>query len=205
MDGLKPVLVREKDQRSGKIVHEECFALQDLRQCSQIHEHRGGGRTVIAVVGVDAVAVVETLDSARYIDVEVVVARVLLVLDAREVLEQILVYVEREGPRRQLLVVDGSVKRECLVNDINNLYTDSQGEYVGNIDLRQTLSYGRDRLLRGRSTHIGLDGRIHRGRPVACAHIGGRHPRHVANRGTRVCRAGLKTMTVDEVRACELE
>ena len=51
-------------------------------------------------------SVVETLKSARDIEVEVVVARVLLVLDAREVPKQVFVDVERERPGRELLVVD---------------------------------------------------------------------------------------------------
>ena len=51
-------------------------------------------------------AIVETLECARDIDVEVVVARVLLMLDAREVPKQVFVDVERERPGRELLVVD---------------------------------------------------------------------------------------------------
>ena len=65
--------------------------------------------------------IIQTLQRAREVDVEVVVARVLLVLNARKVLEQVFVDVERERPGREPLVVDRRMKRECLVHDIDDL------------------------------------------------------------------------------------
>ena len=77
--------------------------------------------TVIAVVDVNTVAVVKPLDRARQVDVEVEVVGVLLVADAGEVREDVLVDVEREGRGRELLVVGGRVEGESLVDDFDDL------------------------------------------------------------------------------------
>ena len=78
-------------------------------------------RTVVAVVDVHAVTVVKALERAREVDMEIVVAGVFLVLDAREVFEQVLVDVECERPRCEPLVVDRGVERECFVDDVDDL------------------------------------------------------------------------------------
>ena len=119
VDGLKTTLIGEEDQRSGKVVHEKRFTSPN--QNGERTSTKKGGHTIITVVGVHAVTVVEPLEGARDVHVEVVVARVLLVLDARKVLEQVFVDVERERPGREPLVVDRRMKRECLVHDIDDL------------------------------------------------------------------------------------
>lgn len=67
--------------------------------------------TVKAVVDVHAVAVVQTLQRARQINVEVEVRRVLLLADARQVSEEILVHVRRERLGCEQFVADRCVER----------------------------------------------------------------------------------------------
>ena len=52
---------------------------------------------------------------------ELEVVRVLLVADAREVEEQVLVHLRRERLRRESLVVDRSVEGDSLVDDVKGL------------------------------------------------------------------------------------
>ncbi len=52
-------------------------------------------------------------------EVEVIV--VLLVADARQVREDVLVDVEREGRRREFLVIDRGVEGKGLVDDLDDL------------------------------------------------------------------------------------
>ena len=121
MDGLNAVLVREDDQRGGKVVHKKRFTPSSLVSTCELARTERETHTIIAVVGIHAVTVVETLERERDVEMEIVVAGVLLLLDAREVLQQVLVHVERERPGRELLVVDRSVERERLVHDIDDL------------------------------------------------------------------------------------
>ena len=66
--------------------------------------------------------VIEALQRAREVDVEVVVARIRLLPDAREVREHVLVHVLRERRGRALLVVHGRVERERLVHHFDDLF-----------------------------------------------------------------------------------
>ena len=77
--------------------------------------------TIVAIVDIHAMAVVQALNRARQVDLQVEVFVVLLVADAPEVLEDFLVHVKREGRGRELLVVDRRVKREGLVDNLNDL------------------------------------------------------------------------------------
>ena len=119
VDGLKTTLVREEDQRSGKVVHKKRFTSPN--QNCELMSAKKRRHTIITVVGVHAVTVVEPLEGARDVHVEIIVASILLVLNACKVLEQVFVDVERERPGREPLVVDRRMKRECLVHDIDDL------------------------------------------------------------------------------------
>ena len=96
-------------------------ACQNVRQYPKVFRDEAETRTIVAVVDVHAVTVVQALEGARHIDMEIVVAGILLVLDAREVLEEVFVHVERERPWREPLVVDRRVERERLVHDVEDL------------------------------------------------------------------------------------
>ena len=150
--------------------------------------------------------VVETLESARDIDVEVVVARVLLVLDAREVPQQVFMDVERERPGRELLVVDRRVKRECLVYDIDDLPRCVASVSVNHSQPRVNplIRRNAEEVTTG-STHVVPDSLIEGVRLEACAHIGRRDPCLVADSSARIRRAQLDTTTFDEACARELD
>ena len=118
VDRLEAVVTGEENQRSGQVVDKERCEGASIPESFRV---KAEIRTIVAVVDVHAVTVVKALEGARHIDMEVVVAGVLLVLDAREILEEVFVHVERERPWREPLVVDRRVERERLVHDVDDL------------------------------------------------------------------------------------
>ena len=120
--GLEAVITREENQRSGEVVYKERFMWNSASVSAFLETvPQREVPTIVTVVDVHAVTIVKAFQRAGEVNVEIVVARVGLVLDAREVLEQIFVHVKGEWPGREPLVVDGRVERERLVDNVDNL------------------------------------------------------------------------------------
>lgn len=133
--------------------------------------------TIEAFVDVNAVTVVETLERAREVDVQVELVRVRLVADARQVRQQVLVHVCGERCRGELLVIHGRVERECLVHDFDGLH-------------EQKLEIGLARA--ARQTHVRLYSRVHFEVRVARTYVLGRDPRLACDGRAWVCRARVE-------------